>query len=190
METAFTWSLPPPFVTNCHTFSDPLPPLERDILYGRPLKTSGASLPCNQVIYRNEAKWYMHGRGVSIVSAEVNFYLSTKKHGVFSAYPQATRSTSILRSSTIGVMLTIQTYFSKSFSTSFSSNKDDDQMQTIYQPDSKFPASWRASTWIDKSRACGEEVRMERMRGRAPPPDVIRVSSNPNGFVIPFVPVL
>jgi len=26
--------LPPP-VTNCHTFSDPLP-LERDILYGRP----------------------------------------------------------------------------------------------------------------------------------------------------------
>ena len=27
----------PPPVTNCHTFSDPLPPLERDILYGRPL---------------------------------------------------------------------------------------------------------------------------------------------------------
>ena len=26
--------LPP--VTNCHTFSDPLPPLERDVLYGRP----------------------------------------------------------------------------------------------------------------------------------------------------------
>lgn len=23
---------------NCHTFSDPLPPLERDVLYGRPLK--------------------------------------------------------------------------------------------------------------------------------------------------------
>ena len=34
-----TWSLPPPLppVTNCHTFSDPLPPLKRDILYGRPL---------------------------------------------------------------------------------------------------------------------------------------------------------
>ena len=27
--------LTPPLVTNCHTFSDPLP-LERDILYGRP----------------------------------------------------------------------------------------------------------------------------------------------------------
>ena len=25
----------PPAVTNCHTFSDPLP-LERDVLYGRP----------------------------------------------------------------------------------------------------------------------------------------------------------
>ena len=36
-HTIFT---PPPPVTNCHTFSDPLPPpppLERDILYGRPL---------------------------------------------------------------------------------------------------------------------------------------------------------
>src|SRR6218665_1921080 len=30
-------SLPPPPVTNCHTFLDPLP-LERDILYGRPLR--------------------------------------------------------------------------------------------------------------------------------------------------------
>src|SRR6218665_2726750 len=30
-----TCSLPPPPVTNCHTFSDPLP-LERDVLYGRP----------------------------------------------------------------------------------------------------------------------------------------------------------
>ena len=29
----------PPLVTNCHTFSDPLP-LERDILYGRPLTSS------------------------------------------------------------------------------------------------------------------------------------------------------
>ena len=28
---------PPTPVTNCHTFSDPLLPLERDILYGRPL---------------------------------------------------------------------------------------------------------------------------------------------------------
>ena len=27
----------PPSVTNCHTFSDPLP-LERDVLYGRPLR--------------------------------------------------------------------------------------------------------------------------------------------------------
>ena len=27
--------LTPPSVTNCHTFSDPLP-LERDVLYGRP----------------------------------------------------------------------------------------------------------------------------------------------------------
>src|SRR6218665_1267004 len=27
--------LTPP-VTNCHTFLDPLPPLERDVLYGRP----------------------------------------------------------------------------------------------------------------------------------------------------------
>ena len=31
-----TCSLPLPAVTNCHTFSDPLP-LERDVLYGRPL---------------------------------------------------------------------------------------------------------------------------------------------------------
>ena len=31
-----TGSLPPPSVTNCHTFPDPLP-LERDVLYGRPL---------------------------------------------------------------------------------------------------------------------------------------------------------
>jgi len=32
-----TCSLPPlPPVTNCHTFSDPFP-LERDVLYGRPL---------------------------------------------------------------------------------------------------------------------------------------------------------
>ena len=28
--------IPLPPVTNCHTFPDPLPPLERDILYGRP----------------------------------------------------------------------------------------------------------------------------------------------------------
>jgi len=28
----------PPPVTNCHAFSDPLP-LERDVLYGRPLRT-------------------------------------------------------------------------------------------------------------------------------------------------------
>jgi len=27
---------PLPSVTNCHTFSDPLSPLERDVLYGRP----------------------------------------------------------------------------------------------------------------------------------------------------------
>jgi len=32
-----TCSWPPPPVTNCHTFSDPLP-LERDVLYGRPLR--------------------------------------------------------------------------------------------------------------------------------------------------------
>src|SRR6218665_1113967 len=32
-----TSSLPPPPVTNCHTFSDPLP-LERDVLYGQPLE--------------------------------------------------------------------------------------------------------------------------------------------------------
>ena len=32
-----TCSLPsPPPVTDCHTFSDPLP-LERDVLYGRPI---------------------------------------------------------------------------------------------------------------------------------------------------------
>ena len=32
--TSHALDLPPP-VTNCHTFSDPLP-LERDVLYGRP----------------------------------------------------------------------------------------------------------------------------------------------------------
>ena len=31
-----TCSLPPPPVTNCHTFLDPPNPLERDVLYGRP----------------------------------------------------------------------------------------------------------------------------------------------------------
>ena len=36
-ECDITWSLPPPSVTNCHTFSDPLPPWEHDILYGWPL---------------------------------------------------------------------------------------------------------------------------------------------------------
>ena len=36
MESVTSHDLHPP-VTNCHTFSDPLPPLERDILYGRPL---------------------------------------------------------------------------------------------------------------------------------------------------------
>src|SRR6218665_2725142 len=32
-----TCSWTPPSVTNCPTFSDPLPHLERDVLYGRPL---------------------------------------------------------------------------------------------------------------------------------------------------------
>ena len=31
-------ALDPSPVTNCHTFSDPLPLFERDVLYGRPLK--------------------------------------------------------------------------------------------------------------------------------------------------------
>jgi len=31
-----TCSWPPPHVTNCHTFSDRL---ERDVLYGRPLRS-------------------------------------------------------------------------------------------------------------------------------------------------------
>ena len=31
-------ALDPLSVTNCHTFSGPLPPLERDVLYGRPLR--------------------------------------------------------------------------------------------------------------------------------------------------------
>ena len=39
IESVTSHDLYPPLppVTNCHTFSDPLPPLERDILYGRPL---------------------------------------------------------------------------------------------------------------------------------------------------------
>src|SRR6218665_2846988 len=36
--------LTPPSVTSCHTFSDPLPPLERDVLYGRPLSQYIVSL--------------------------------------------------------------------------------------------------------------------------------------------------
>ena len=38
IESVTSHNLYPPLppVTNCHTFSDP-PPLERDILYGRPL---------------------------------------------------------------------------------------------------------------------------------------------------------
>src|SRR6218665_2062222 len=35
-DVTCSWTPSPP-VTNCHTFSDPLP-LERDVLYGRPLK--------------------------------------------------------------------------------------------------------------------------------------------------------
>ena len=34
----------PPSATNCHTFSDSLP-LERDVLYGRPLRSSARGLP-------------------------------------------------------------------------------------------------------------------------------------------------
>ena len=36
IESVTSHNLYPSPVTNCHTFSDPLPPLERDILYGRP----------------------------------------------------------------------------------------------------------------------------------------------------------
>ena len=36
IESVTSHDLYPSPVTNCHTFSDPLPPLERDILYGRP----------------------------------------------------------------------------------------------------------------------------------------------------------
>ena len=38
IESVTSYDLyPPPPVTNCHTFSDLLPPSERDILYGGPL---------------------------------------------------------------------------------------------------------------------------------------------------------
>src|SRR6218665_3957292 len=36
-HVSYVCSLPPPSVTNCHTFSDPSS-LKRDVLYGRPLK--------------------------------------------------------------------------------------------------------------------------------------------------------
>src|SRR6218665_1692227 len=36
---------PLPSVTNCHTFSDPLSPLERDVLYGRPPSTQLCQVP-------------------------------------------------------------------------------------------------------------------------------------------------
>src|SRR6218665_4012967 len=35
-DVTCSWTHPPP-VTNCHTFSDPPLPLERDVLYRRPL---------------------------------------------------------------------------------------------------------------------------------------------------------
>ena len=40
---------PPPPVTNCHTYSDPLP-LERDVLYGRPLGNN------SELLYFNDRK--------------------------------------------------------------------------------------------------------------------------------------
>ena len=45
----------PPSVTNCHTFSDPLP-LERDVLYGRPLMHS--SRPTLDTKYIHEVDLY------------------------------------------------------------------------------------------------------------------------------------
>src|SRR6218665_1493861 len=39
--TSHALAPPPPPVTNCHTFSNPLP-LERDVLYGQPLRVPGA----------------------------------------------------------------------------------------------------------------------------------------------------
>src|SRR6218665_115846 len=36
IKSVTSHALEPPRVTNCHTFSEPLPPLERDVLYGRP----------------------------------------------------------------------------------------------------------------------------------------------------------
>ena len=46
---------PPPPVTNCHTFSDPIP-LEHDVLYGRPLTRTidhyhtGGTAPCYRAL--------------------------------------------------------------------------------------------------------------------------------------------
>ena len=44
---------PPPPVTNCHTFSDPLPPLERDILYGRPPTCMLGAVHKNYMVHKN-----------------------------------------------------------------------------------------------------------------------------------------
>src|SRR6218665_346668 len=60
-------ALDPP-VTNCHTFSD-LPPLERDVLYGRPLSISwrfsipSLSLPLDFVRVSSLWSMYLHPFG-------------------------------------------------------------------------------------------------------------------------------
>ena len=59
-------------VTKCHTFSDPLPPLERDILYGRPLTETHLSqdIDDNEINIENYTLFRIdrnrHGGGIAI----------------------------------------------------------------------------------------------------------------------------
>src|SRR6218665_1421682 len=53
MSHAFN-PLPP--VTNCHTFSDPLP---RDVLYGRPQKTKDITMDLNKKLAEISYNWWI-----------------------------------------------------------------------------------------------------------------------------------
>src|SRR6218665_2519236 len=62
---------PPPPVTNCHTLSDPLAHLERDVLYGRPSHDVGVSPPLphhrSRHFWREQISWET-GSSVRITS--------------------------------------------------------------------------------------------------------------------------
>src|SRR6218665_808456 len=63
----------PPSVTNCHTFSDPLP-LERDVLYGRLLNNINSSHFLSQVQLNSSGTWYYAEYSSFSIDSEGNNY--------------------------------------------------------------------------------------------------------------------